>query len=136
MYEKIALALGLLLIAGVYGLLFYGILFHSVLSRVGKAIFIWFFTAITPVRYISHRRPQEERIRRMKSLVALLDLYAIIMCGLSILVATPLVWTAISNHYYGALAVIGVWTTFLLILFLTLLGAHSALAASQKKHDA
>lgn len=72
----------------------------------------------------------------MKSLVALLDLYAIIMSVLSILVATPLVWMAIPNHYYGALAVIGVWTTILLILFLTLLGGHSALSASQKKHDA
>lgn len=71
----------------------------------------------------------------MKSLVALLDLYTIIMSVLSILVATPLVWMAITNHYYGTLAVIGVWTTILLILFLTLLGGHSALNASQKKHD-
>lgn len=71
----------------------------------------------------------------MKSLVALLDLYAIIMSVLSILVATPLVWTAIPNYYYGGLAVVGVWTTILLILFLTLLGGHSALNASQKKHD-
>lgn len=71
----------------------------------------------------------------MKSLVALLDLYAIIMCALSVLVSTPLVWTAIPNHYYGVLAVAGVWTTLLFILFLTLLGGHSALTLSQKKHD-
>lgn len=72
----------------------------------------------------------------MKSLVALLDLYAIVMCALSIFVVTPLVWIAIPNHYYGVLTILGVWATLLLILFLTLLGGHSALAESQKKHDA
>lgn len=71
----------------------------------------------------------------MKSLVALLDLYAIIMCALSIFVVTPLVWSAIPNHYYGVLTILVVWTTLLMILFLTLLGGHSALSASQKKHE-
>jgi len=44
MYEKIANALGLSLIVGIYGLFFYGILYHSILSTFGKVVVIWFFT--------------------------------------------------------------------------------------------
>lgn len=47
MYEKIANALGLSLIVGIYGLFFYGILYHSILSTFGKVVVIWFFTALT-----------------------------------------------------------------------------------------
>lgn len=47
MYEKIASALGLSLIAGVYGLFFYGILYHSILSTFGKVVVIWFWSTLT-----------------------------------------------------------------------------------------
>lgn len=47
MYEKIANALGLSLIVGIYGLFFYGILYHSILSTFGKVVVIWFFTTLT-----------------------------------------------------------------------------------------
>nr|DAP30407.1 MAG TPA: hypothetical protein [Caudoviricetes sp.] len=47
MYEKISNFLGLMLIIGIYGLFFYGILYHSILSAFGKAVVIWFFTALT-----------------------------------------------------------------------------------------
>lgn len=40
MYEKIANALGLSLIVGIYGLFFYGILYHSILSTFGKVVVI------------------------------------------------------------------------------------------------
>lgn len=46
MYEKIANALGLSLIVGIYGLFFYGILYHSILSMFGKVVVIWFFTTL------------------------------------------------------------------------------------------
>lgn len=47
MYEKISNVLGLSLIIGVYGLFFYGILYHSILSTFGKVVVIWFFTTLT-----------------------------------------------------------------------------------------
>lgn len=47
MYEKIANGLGLSLIVGIYGLFFYGILYHSILNTFGKVVVIWFFTALT-----------------------------------------------------------------------------------------
>lgn len=47
MYEKISNVLGLSLITGIYGLFFYGILYHSILSTFGKVVVIWFFTTLT-----------------------------------------------------------------------------------------
>lgn len=47
MYEKISNVLGLSLIIGIYGLFFYGILYHSILSTFGKVVVIWFFTTLT-----------------------------------------------------------------------------------------
>lgn len=47
MYEKIASALGLSLVVGLYGLFFYGILYHSILNTFGKVVVIWFFTTLT-----------------------------------------------------------------------------------------
>jgi hypothetical protein len=47
MYEKISNVLGLSLVIGIYGLFFYGILYHSILSTFGKVVVIWFFTTLT-----------------------------------------------------------------------------------------
>ena len=46
MYRNIAGWLGVSLILGMYGLLVYGILFHSVFGIFGKVVAIWFFTTI------------------------------------------------------------------------------------------
>lgn len=54
MYEKITAALGLSLVVGLYGLFFYGILYHSVFGIFGKAVVIWFFTTLTLFTIFSH----------------------------------------------------------------------------------
>lgn len=54
MYEKITAALGLSLIVGLYGLFFYGILYHSVFGTFGKAVVIWFLSTLTLFAIFSH----------------------------------------------------------------------------------
>lgn len=51
MYRNIAGWLGVSLILGMYGLLVYGILFHSVFGIFGKVVAIWFFTTITLIMF-------------------------------------------------------------------------------------
>mgnify|MGYP000229673033 CR=1 FL=1 len=46
MYRDIAGWLGVSLILGMYGLLVYAILFHSVFGIFGKVVAVWFFTTI------------------------------------------------------------------------------------------
>lgn len=47
MYGKLAAFFGFSLIAGIYGLFFYGILYHSILSTFGKVVVIWFWSTLT-----------------------------------------------------------------------------------------
>lgn len=47
MYGKLAAFFGFLLIVGIYGLFFYGILYHSILNTFGKVVVIWFWSTLT-----------------------------------------------------------------------------------------
>lgn len=47
MYGKLAAFFGFSLIGGIYGLFFYGILYHSILSTFGKVVVIWFWSTLT-----------------------------------------------------------------------------------------
>lgn len=70
----------------------------------------------------------------MKSLVAVLHTYIIIMGLLSMLVTAPIMWNAAPNAYFGVLMVVAVWVTIIMIVLAAIIGTHET-SSPQKKHD-
>lgn len=73
----------------------------------------------------------------MKSLVAVFDLYIIVMGVLSLFVTAPLVWNASPSAYFGVFAVLGVWSTIVCIVIASVIGTHEAAKDDnpRRKHD-
>lgn len=70
----------------------------------------------------------------MKTLVAIFDLYILLMGFLSLLVTAPLVWNAAPNAYFGVLLVLGVWFTIIAIVVVILVEIHET-SKPREKHD-
>lgn len=70
----------------------------------------------------------------MKTLVAIFDLYILLMGFLSLLVTAPLVWNAAPNAYFGVLLVLGVWCTIIAIVVAIIIEVHES-SKPRKKHD-
>lgn len=62
----------------------------------------------------------------MKTLVAIVDLYILIMGFLSLLLTAPVVWNAAPNTYFGFLLVIAVWCTIIAVVAATIATIHSS----------
>lgn len=70
----------------------------------------------------------------MKTLVALFDLYILVMGFLSLLVTAPIIWNAAPNAYFGVLLVLGVWSTIIVIVVAILVEIHES-SKPREKHD-
>lgn len=70
----------------------------------------------------------------MKTLVAIFDLYILLMGFLSLLVTAPLMWNAAPNAYFGVLLVLGVWCTIIAIVVAIIVEVHES-SKPQEKHD-
>lgn len=70
----------------------------------------------------------------MKTLVAIFDLYILLMGFLSLLVTAPLMWNAAPNAYFGVLMVLCVWVTIIATIAASIAGAHEA-GKTREKHD-
>nr|DAJ36902.1 MAG TPA: hypothetical protein [Caudoviricetes sp.] len=70
----------------------------------------------------------------MKTLVAIFDLYILLMGFLSLLVTAPLMWNAAPNAYFGVLLVLGVWCTIIAIVVAIIIEIHES-SKPQEKHD-
>lgn len=86
------------------------------------------------LRYIPHSPPQEERIHQLKPLIAVFDLYVLIMGFLSMLFTAPIMWNAAPNAYFGVLLVLAVWFTIITIVVAVIVELHKD-SNPQKKHD-
>lgn len=70
----------------------------------------------------------------IKPLVAVFDLYIMLMGLLSMFVTAPLIWNASPNAYFGVFAILGVWFTIIAIVTASVIAAHEA-AKPREKHD-
>lgn len=70
----------------------------------------------------------------MKTLIALFDLYILVMGFLSLLVTAPLMWNAAPNAYFGVLLVLGVWCTIIAIVVAIIVEVNEA-SKPREKHD-
>jgi len=70
----------------------------------------------------------------MKTLIALFDLYVLVMGFLSLLVTAPLMWNAAPNAYFGVLLVLGVWCTIIAIVVAIIIVVHES-SKPREKHD-
>lgn len=70
----------------------------------------------------------------MKTLIALFDLYILVMGFLSLLVTAPLMWNAAPNAYFGVLSVLGVWCTIIAIVVAIIVEVHES-SKPREKHD-
>lgn len=70
----------------------------------------------------------------MKTLVAIFDLYILLMGFLSLLVTAPLMWNAAPNPYFGVLLVLGVWCTIIAIVVAIIVEVHES-SKPREKHD-
>ena len=70
----------------------------------------------------------------MKTLIALFDLYVLVMGFLSLLVTAPLMWNAAPNAYFGVLMVLGVWCTIIAIVVAIIIETHES-SKPREKHD-
>lgn len=70
----------------------------------------------------------------MKTLIALFDLYVLVMGFLSLLVTAPLMWSAAPNAYFGVLMVLGVWCTIIAIVVAIIVEVHES-SKPREKHD-
>lgn len=70
----------------------------------------------------------------MKTLVAIFDLYILLMGFLSLLVTAPLMWNAAPNAYFGVLMVLCVWVTIIATIAAAIARAHEA-GKTREKHD-
>lgn len=70
----------------------------------------------------------------MKTLVAIFDLYILLMGFLSLLVTAPLVWNAAPNAYFGILLILGVWCTIIAIVVAIIVEVHES-SKPREKHD-
>lgn len=70
----------------------------------------------------------------MKTLVAIFDLYILLMGFLSLLVTAPLVWNAAPNAYFGVLLVLGVWCTIIAIVVAIIVEIRES-SKPREKHD-
>lgn len=70
----------------------------------------------------------------MKTLVAIFDLYILLMGFLSLLVTAPLMWNAAPNAYFGFLLVLAVWCTIIAIVVAIIVEVHES-SKPREKHD-
>lgn len=70
----------------------------------------------------------------MKPLIALFDLYVLIMGFLLLLFTAPIMWNAAPNAYFGILLVLAVWFTIIAIVVAVVVELHKP-PKPQKKHD-
>lgn len=70
----------------------------------------------------------------IKPLVAVFELYILVMGVLSILATTPIVWAASPSAYLGVVMVVGLWFTIFTIVVTSLVIIHG-ITSPRRKHD-
>ena len=70
----------------------------------------------------------------IKPLVAVFELYILVMGVLAVLATTPIVWAASPSIYLGIVMVIGLWFTIFTIVITSLIIIHG-ITNPRRKHD-
>ena len=70
----------------------------------------------------------------IKPLVAVFELYILVMGVLAVLATTPIVWAASPSIYLGIVMVVGLWFTIFTIVVTSLVIVHG-ITSPRRKHD-
>lgn len=70
----------------------------------------------------------------IKPLVAVFELYILVMGVLSVFATTPIVWGASPTVYLGVVMVVGLWFTIFTIVVTSLVIIHG-ITNPRRKHD-
>lgn len=70
----------------------------------------------------------------IKPLVAIFELYILVMGVLTVLATTPIVWAASPSVYLGIVMVVGLWFTIFTIAVTSLVIVHGT-TNPRRKHD-
>ena len=70
----------------------------------------------------------------IKPLVAVFELYILVMGVLLVLATTPIVWAASLSVYLGVVMVVGLWFTIFTIVVTSLVIIHG-ITNPRRKHD-
>ena len=70
----------------------------------------------------------------IKPLVAVFELYILVLGVLSVLATTPIVWAASQSFYLGIIMVVGLWFTIFTIVGTSLIIIHG-ITNPRRKHD-